>query len=505
MLGHRRSGCRSPGTGCRDAVRAGRRGLPGRRAHPPAGRASATDDEVRCRGRGGRRASPRTRGSTCRAPSVALPSAGRDDLDWVDFAIEHGIDLLAVSFVRRAEDLEPVERRIRTSGIDIPVIAKIEKPQAAERRRGDHQGGDRRDHGRPRRPRDRAADRAGAGWSSGACWRSPGKHSKPSITATQMLASMVAAPRPTRAEVSDVANAIFEGTDAVMLSEETAIGEHPVEAVRVMDRIARATEPDLPYGDWVFNRARTDDDDVADSVARAAVGSTYTPRPRRARRADPQRPHRAPRLRPPPAGAGPRGLAAARDRSPPQPALRRPLRDRRRVDGNHRRCSTTARASPARPASPSSGDLIGITAGLPAAGAGHEPVRGPPGSVRHPAVRALAPLALMGLIFYLSAQEAVGPELPAWTRVAAHFTEYVVLSSLWAWALVPALGRRALLAAAAISLLYAISDEYHQRFVPGRDSDVMDVLADSAGIAVALLAIDRVWTRSAIGSPRGPA
>jgi pyruvate kinase len=91
-----------------------------------------------------------------------------------------------------------------------------------------------------------------------------------------MLASMVAAPRPTRAEVSDVASAIFQGTDAVMLSEETAIGEYPVEAVRVMDRIARATEPDLPYGDWVFNRVRTDPNDVASSVARAAVGSTYT-------------------------------------------------------------------------------------------------------------------------------------------------------------------------------------------------------------------------------------
>jgi pyruvate kinase len=86
---------------------------------------------------------------------------------------------------------------------------------------------------------------------------------------------MVSSPRPTRAEVSDVANAIWQGTDAVMLSEETAIGEHPVEAVEVMDRIAREVEPDLPYGDWLFNRA-SDDGDVASSVARAAVGSTYT-------------------------------------------------------------------------------------------------------------------------------------------------------------------------------------------------------------------------------------
>ena len=73
-----------------------------------------------------------------------------------------------------------------------------------------------------------------------------------------------------------MANAIYEGTDAVMLSEETAVGDYPVEAVRMMDRIARETEPDLPYGDWVFTRVATEPSDVAGSVARAAVGSTYT-------------------------------------------------------------------------------------------------------------------------------------------------------------------------------------------------------------------------------------
>ncbi len=89
--------------------------------------------------------------------------------------------------------------------------------------------------------------------------RAAGLRSKPAITATQMLASMVTARRPTRAEVTDVANAIFDGTDAIMLSEETAVGQHPVEAVRVMDRIARATEPDLPYGEWLFSPHRPGD------------------------------------------------------------------------------------------------------------------------------------------------------------------------------------------------------------------------------------------------------
>jgi pyruvate kinase len=206
---------------------------------------------------------------------LPLPAAGREDLEWIDFAVEHGIDLLAVSFVRRAEDLDPVERRIRTAGADIPLIAKIEKPQAAEN----------------------AESIVKAALSGIMVARGDlgielpiaslpvvqkrllalaGRNSRPSITATQMLASMVESPRPTRAEVSDVANAIWQGTDAVMLSEETAIGQYPVEAVQMMDLIARETEPDLPYGEWLLNRAGTNSSDVAGSVARAAVGSTYT-------------------------------------------------------------------------------------------------------------------------------------------------------------------------------------------------------------------------------------
>ena len=111
--------------------------------------------------------------------------------------------------------------------------------------------------------------------------------------------------------------------------------------------------------------------------------------------------------------------------------------------------------------------------------------------------RALVPLALMSLIFYLSAQPSVGPELPAWTRIVAHFTEYFVLASLWLWALTPSLGARAIPAAATISLLYAISDEYHQSFVEGRDSDPLDVLTDAAGIAAAC------WLAQARGSAGG--
>ena len=91
----------------------------------------------------------------------------------------------------------------------------------------------------------------------------------------------------------------------------------------------------------------------------------------------------------------------------------------------------------------------------------------------------------MAAIFYFSAQQSVGPELPAFTRVIAHFSEYFILAGLWIWALLPALGRRALVVGAAIAFAYAISDEFHQSFVPGRDSDPVDVLVDTIGIATA--------------------
>ena len=161
-----------------------------------------------------------------------------------------------------------------SAALDIPLIAKIEKPQAAERA-------------------PEIIEEAGSGIMvargdlgvelpieevPGAQKRLialAGRASKPSITATQMLATMVRASRPTRAEVTDVANAIYDGTDAVMLSEETAIGDYPVEAVRVMDRIARVTEPHLKYGELVFTRVEEHEHDIAETVAQVAVAACY--------------------------------------------------------------------------------------------------------------------------------------------------------------------------------------------------------------------------------------
>jgi pyruvate kinase len=203
-----------------------------------------------------------------------LPATTEVDLGWVEFAVEHGVDLLAVSFVSTAKDLEPVAERLRELGADIPLVAKIEKQEAAanaEEIARVANGGlmvARGDLGielpLERMPVEQKRLIAIAG-----------QRSKPAITATQMLASMVTERRPTRAEVTDVANAIYDGTDAIMLSEETAVGQHPVEAVRVMDRIARATEPDLRYGEWLFTRTDQTTQDVADSVAQGAVGAVY--------------------------------------------------------------------------------------------------------------------------------------------------------------------------------------------------------------------------------------
>ncbi len=229
--------------------------------------------EIRCVVEAGGRVASH-QGVNLPGSSSAMPALGAADIRWVDFAIDHEIDLLAVSFVRSPEDLEPVTERLAERHSDIPLIAKIEKPQAAEQAeaivnaatsgimvaRGDL-GIELPIEAVPATQKHLI--------------RLAGRRSKPVITATQMLASMVVSDRPTRAEVTDVANAIYDGTDAVMLSEETAIGDHPVEAVATMDRVARATEQDLPYGDWLLNRVEIGGEDVSTAVAQGAVGSTY--------------------------------------------------------------------------------------------------------------------------------------------------------------------------------------------------------------------------------------
>jgi pyruvate kinase len=202
----------------------------------------------------------------------SLPAVSEDDLALIDAGVDMGVDMLALSFVRRAADLEPVRRHLTALECDLPVIAKVEKPQAAAAADEIVEAADgimvaRGDLGieLPIEEVPLVQKRLLA---------LAGRHAKPAITATQMLESMVSSTRPTRAEVADVANAIFDGTDAVMLSQETAVGRHPVEAVAMMAAIAEAAERELPYGRWLSERAPRGGDESA-TIAYGAVGAVY--------------------------------------------------------------------------------------------------------------------------------------------------------------------------------------------------------------------------------------
>src|SRR3954464_11541068 len=171
---------------------------------------------------------------------VTVPSLTEKDEKDLEFGLKHGVDLVAVSFVRSADDVRYVKRRVSDLNSEAWVIAKLEKPQAIEHLEDILDVADgvmvaRGDLGVEMPPEKvpiiqkhiihRAAE-----------WR------KPVITATQMLESMIENPRPTRAEASDVANAVFDGTDALVLSGETASGKYPREAVAMMAKIITETE-----------------------------------------------------------------------------------------------------------------------------------------------------------------------------------------------------------------------------------------------------------------------
>ncbi|NNF08641.1 MAG: pyruvate kinase [Candidatus Eisenbacteria bacterium] len=172
--------------------------------------------------------------------ALSIPALTRKDRADLKLGLALGVDYVALSFVRDKKDVDLIQALIRRSGHDVPVIAKLEKPQAVENLDSIIEAADgimvaRGDLGVELPPEQvpvlqkrmiRKAREAG----------------KPVITATQMLESMVQNPRPTRAEASDVANAIFDGTDAVMLSAETATGEYPIQTVQMMSRIIENAE-----------------------------------------------------------------------------------------------------------------------------------------------------------------------------------------------------------------------------------------------------------------------
>lgn len=175
--------------------------------------------------------------------AVAIPALTAKDKRDLEFGLKHGVDVVALSFVRSADDLRMAKSLMRELGKSVPIVAKLEKPQAIERLEEILEVANgvmiaRGDLGVELPPervpiiQKLVIQRAGV-------WR------RPVITATQMLESMTESPQPTRAEASDVANAIFDGTDSVMLSGETASGRYPRETVAMMARIILEAEASI--------------------------------------------------------------------------------------------------------------------------------------------------------------------------------------------------------------------------------------------------------------------
>jgi pyruvate kinase len=197
---------------------------------------------------------------------IPIPSLTRKDLQDLEFALGLGCDYIALSFVRSAADVRDLKALLQQEKSTAHVIAKIEKSEAVDAlddilKETDAVMVARGDLGVEIGPElvplvqkriiSKALERG-----------------KPVITATQMLESMVHHPEPTRAEASDVANAILDGTSAIMLSGETAVGEYPVQAVKTMDRISRAVEPSLGYRHQIPEA--TDDPTIGNAMSNAA-------------------------------------------------------------------------------------------------------------------------------------------------------------------------------------------------------------------------------------------
>jgi len=214
-------------------------------------------------------------GLTLPGVSVSLPAVTDKDLADLEFALKEDVDFIALSFVRRAGHVDEIRRIIAGAGSEARIIAKIENEEGFKRRGEILSAADgvmvaRGDLGIEVPPEEvpllqkiliKLANRLG----------------KPVITATEMLESMIRNPRPTRAEVTDVAYAIISGTDAVMLSAETATGRYPLQAVKMMTRIAGQIEPSLNYEEQLRRppNRRKKPFSVADAISHATCQTAF--------------------------------------------------------------------------------------------------------------------------------------------------------------------------------------------------------------------------------------
>jgi len=206
--------------------------------------------------------------------SLSVPALTDKDREDLRFGIAQGVDFIALSYVRSRQDILAAKEFMRSLGAEIPIIAKIEKHEALSRLEDILDEADglmvaRGDLGveipleqvpMVQKRIIHVANQAG----------------KPVITATQMLLSMVTHSRPSRAEATDVANAILDGTDAVMLSEETAAGQFPVEAVKFLDRVSRVTEAEFPHAAWLRDRVLPGAQEISAAVSYAACESAQS-------------------------------------------------------------------------------------------------------------------------------------------------------------------------------------------------------------------------------------
>jgi pyruvate kinase len=200
---------------------------------------------------------------------VRVPSLTEKDSEDLEFALKNGVDAIAVSFVRTAEDVSLVRNRVSAHGGDTWIIAKLEKPQAIEHLDAILTAADgimvaRGDLGVEVPPEKVPAIQKHI-------IRRAAEFRKPVITATQMLESMIENPRPTRAEVSDVANAVYDGTDAVMLSGESAVGKYPVETVAMMARIVADAEYHIKEQNYTESRERRSHLSIAETICEATA------------------------------------------------------------------------------------------------------------------------------------------------------------------------------------------------------------------------------------------
>lgn len=205
---------------------------------------SATEEDIECNIVSGG-ALAENQGINAPGSDISAPPLTEKDVDDVIFGIENEVDYVALSFVRRPEDVLELKTRLDDRGADIPVIAKLEKPRAIENLDSILDVCDgvmvaRGDLG-VEMPPERVPI------LQKKIIQAANKKGKPVITATQMLESMIKKPRPTRAEASDVANAVFDGTDAVMLSGETAVGAFPIETISMMCKIIEESESTLEH------------------------------------------------------------------------------------------------------------------------------------------------------------------------------------------------------------------------------------------------------------------